>query len=196
MEVTLRKLRQYQACYFGYNTLVAHVTGQEQEQVYGYYVDTPEDWENRPIPLLTVLKSNDLDDTMWATRALDRAHDRDLRLLAREFALLCRSECLPEQLDLFDEAMQMAKDAAEGLIDLDSGTALQLIDKLYTEALRRRYLASHPLAAARAIIKQRPYAAAWEVPVFVMSVLDKSLAEAKMVDLCVQTFTGQSWWQR
>ncbi len=84
-EVTLKDLRTAGACFDGYNKLVRHLQGKKftaADSVRDSYIRFSYD---DPIPLLTILDSNGLDDALWACRCLNN-HDRDFRLYAVWFA--------------------------------------------------------------------------------------------------------------
>jgi hypothetical protein len=71
MKTTLNKIRQHAPCKTGWAKLLKHLNK-----------TTPDD---EPLPLLTILESNGLDDTLWCLRAVDGL-DREKRLLAIAFA--------------------------------------------------------------------------------------------------------------
>ena len=79
--VTLKSLREHEACFKGYNKVVRHLQGKP-------FTEADADRESylrfahkEPIPILDILKSNGLDDALWALRCV-QGHNRDLRLYA------------------------------------------------------------------------------------------------------------------
>ncbi len=78
LTTTFALLRQHEACARGYETLARHLGG---VTTYG---------SGTPIPLLAIMESNGLDDTLWALRAVPEEQgterDRLARLLAADYA--------------------------------------------------------------------------------------------------------------
>lgn len=81
---TLKDLRKHDACISGYNRLACHVTGNEFNPARNTYVRLRHD---EPIPLATILASNDLDDALWALRACKQTPE--LVRAERLFAVWC-----------------------------------------------------------------------------------------------------------
>lgn len=81
ISTTLNAIRQHGPCREGWEKLLRHLGK-----------TAPDD---EPLPLLTVLDSNGLDDTLWCLRALGQEHDAWVRLL------VC---------DLVEPALQYAAD--------------------------------------------------------------------------------------
>ncbi|MBU9391801.1 hypothetical protein KTE71_30370 [Burkholderia multivorans] len=122
--VTLDALRKAGACYEGYNKLVRSLHGQpftEEDEDRNSYIHFKHDAE---IPLLDILKSNGLDDALWALRCVSGA-DRDLRLFAvwcaRQVEHLMEDQRSKDALnvaerfangDASDEELAAARDAA------------------------------------------------------------------------------------
>lgn len=71
MKTTLNQIRSHSPCTDGWRKLLAHLGKTAPD--------------NEPLPLLTVLDSNGLDDALWCLRAVD-GYDREKRLLAVRFA--------------------------------------------------------------------------------------------------------------
>lgn len=67
MWTTLNAIRKHGPCKDGWGKLLQYL-GRTQA-------------DNDPLPILTVLESNGLDDALWALRALE-GHDREIRLFA------------------------------------------------------------------------------------------------------------------
>ena len=67
MITTLNKIRAHDPCANGWRKLLAHL-GKTQA-------------DDDPLPILTILDSNGLDDALWCLRAVD-GHDREIRLYA------------------------------------------------------------------------------------------------------------------
>ena len=79
--VTLKSLRENQACFEGYNRLVRYLQGREfyeQDKFRGSYIRFRHD---DMIPIEYILNSNGLGDALWALRCVKNA-DRDMRLFA------------------------------------------------------------------------------------------------------------------
>ena len=70
---TLRKIRQHNPCSEGWRTLLSSLgkTGADDD----------------PLPLVTILQSNGLDDTLWCLRTIT-GHDKEIT----RFALACAQE--------------------------------------------------------------------------------------------------------
>jgi len=68
---TLNKIRKHDPCERGWKKLLKHLGKTKAD--------------NKPLPLVTILKSNGLDDALWCLRAVDR-HDREMRLYAVDCA--------------------------------------------------------------------------------------------------------------
>ena len=103
--VTLKSLREHDACFVGYNRVVRALQGKP-------FTEADADRESylrfahkEPIPILDILKSNGLDDALWALRCV-QGHDRDLRL----YAVWCARQV--EHL-LTDQRSKDALDVAE-----------------------------------------------------------------------------------
>ena len=83
-QVTLKDLRKAGACIAGYNKLVCALTGMEFDPERETYIRFRHD---EPISIEYVLRSNGLDDALWALRAVPDA-DRD----CRHYAVWCARE--------------------------------------------------------------------------------------------------------
>ncbi len=73
MYTTLNKLRKHDPCYDGWRTLLKQLKKSKAD--------------DEPLHLLTILESNDLEDAIWALRAVD-GHEREIR----HFAMKCASQ--------------------------------------------------------------------------------------------------------
>lgn len=71
MKTTLNKIREHNPCADGWKELLSYLGK-----------TAPDD---DPLPILTVLDSNGLDDALWCLRAVD-GHEREIRLYAVECA--------------------------------------------------------------------------------------------------------------
>ena len=101
-EVTLKQLRDADACIEGYNKLVCHLSGKPfdaEKETHTRFA------HKESISILTILESNGLDDALWALRCLEN-HGRDLRL----FAVWCARKV--EHLS-HDERVKNCNDLAE-----------------------------------------------------------------------------------
>jgi hypothetical protein len=108
---TLEKLRAHNACTDGYRKLVKSLG-----------VKYP---ATKPINLLTILKSNGVDDMCWCFRATTENCDKVARLIAADFAeavLHLFTKEHPND-DRPAKAIQAARDFANGKIDDTAWTA-------------------------------------------------------------------------
>lgn len=64
---TLNALRAHSPCWSGWTKLLTHLGKTKAD--------------DEPLPLLTILESNGLDDALWCLRALLPEHDAAVRLL-------------------------------------------------------------------------------------------------------------------
>jgi len=110
--VTLKSLREAGACFAGYNKVVRSLQGKpfsaEDEERESYIRFRHDD----PIPMLSILESNGLDDALWALCCVPDV-DRDARLFgvwcARQVQHLMTDPC---SLDALDVAERYADGAA------------------------------------------------------------------------------------
>ena len=79
--VTLKSLREARACHEGYNKVVRALQGRPFTAEDGNRETYIRFAHKEPIPIVDILKSNGLDDALWALRCV-KGHDRDLRLYA------------------------------------------------------------------------------------------------------------------
>ena len=101
---TLKKLRAAGACVSGYNKLVCSISGGKYNANRKTYVRFEHDAD---IDLLHAVKSNGLDDALWALRA-SNATDRDCRL----FAVWCARQV--DQNEICTNALLVAERYANG----------------------------------------------------------------------------------
>jgi hypothetical protein len=92
---TLNKIREQHPCSEGWTKLLCHLGKTKAD--------------DEPLPLLTVLESNGLDDALWCLRAVDY-FDREIRL----FAIACARDV---QHLMRDERSVVALDVAERYAD-------------------------------------------------------------------------------
>lgn len=104
-EVTLADLRREGACFSGYNKVVRAIQGREFTDDDGERESYIRFRHDAPIALTAILKSNGLDDALWALRCV-RGVDRDARL----FAVWCARQV--EHL-MTDQRSKDALDVAE-----------------------------------------------------------------------------------
>lgn len=76
--VTLAELRANDPCVSGYNKAVCLAEGIPYKYTSLFIRSKNTD----EIPLAKILESNDLDDVLWAFRALDNRHEDDIRMFA------------------------------------------------------------------------------------------------------------------
>ena len=101
-KLTLKQLRDANACIEGYNKLVCHLSGKPFDAEKETHIRFA---HKESISILTILESNGLDDALWALRCLEN-HERDLRL----FAVWCARKV--EHLS-HDERVKNCNDVAE-----------------------------------------------------------------------------------
>ena len=107
---TLRQIRQHDPCSEGWRTLLTFLgkTGADDE----------------PLPLVTILQSNGLDDTLWCLRTIT-GHDKEII----RFALACAQEVKHLMTD------QRSLDALDALArHLESPLSKQELDQVVAEA--------------------------------------------------------------
>jgi len=128
MKTTLNEIRKYEPYQDFWETLLRHLNKTE-----------PDD---EPLPLLTVLESNGLEDTLWCFRAVE-GFDREKRLLAIAFARQVEH--------LMPDASKSALDVAERFAN---GLATE-------EELSQAYAAAYAAWAAWAAADDAARAAAY-----------------------------------
>jgi hypothetical protein len=69
---TLNEIRKHRPCESGWTKLLSHLGKTKAD--------------DEPLPLLTILESNSLDDVLWCLRVLGPEHAGSVRLLACDFA--------------------------------------------------------------------------------------------------------------
>ena len=132
---TLRQIRQHNPCSEGWRTLLSYLgkTGVDDE----------------PLPLVTILQSNGLDDALWCLRTIT-GHDKEIT----RFALACAQEVKHLMTD------QRSLDALDALArHLESPLSEQELDRVLAAA---RAAAAEAWAAAEAAASAA-WAAAWAV---------------------------------
>lgn len=102
-EVTLKQLREHEACVSGYNKVVSALKGVEYDHKRETYIKFK---HNEPISLLSILETNGLEDALWCLRCNDKEWARDSRL----FAVWCARQV---QHLMTDERSLKALDVAE-----------------------------------------------------------------------------------
>ena len=106
MQTTLKKIKKHSPCKDGWEKLLNHLGKTEAD--------------DEVFELRTILKSNGLDDTIWAFRAVE-GKDKEIRLFA--------ADCAEMMLPIYEKqypndkrprlAIQAARDYANGLITLE-----------------------------------------------------------------------------
>ena len=104
MRTTLNKIRSHNPCQDGWRKLLQHLGKTTAD--------------DEPVPLLTILESNGLDDALWCLRAVD-SYEREIRLFAvwsaRQVQHLMTD---PRSIDALDVAEQFARgDATQTELD-------------------------------------------------------------------------------
>ena len=155
--VTLKQLRRAEACFTGYNKLVASMSGEPlvTEKRYATY-DT-----KQPISLIQILDSNGLSDAIWALHCIEGA-DREIRL----FAVWCARQVqhlMQDERSL--RALDVAEKFANGLATIEElnkakTAAYEAADKAACLAIdKATYLAAKAAAYAAEAAHEAVYAA-------------------------------------
>ena len=147
-KLTLKQLRDADACIEGYNKLVCHLSGKEFDAEKETHIRFA---HKESISILTILESNGIDDALWALRCLEN-HDRDLRL----FAVWCARKV--EHLS-HDERVKNCNDVAEKFANKKS-TNEELEAAWAAAWAAARAAAGEASAAARAAAGAAAWAAA------------------------------------
>ena len=121
MKTTLNEIRKHDPCRPGWIKLLAHL-GKTQA-------------DDEPLPILTILESNGLDDALWALRAV-KGHDREIRLYAvwcaRQVQHLMKDK---RSLDALDVSEKFANGTAhEGELTAAGAAAWAAADAAYDAA--------------------------------------------------------------
>ena len=150
-QVTLKALRDSDACVSGYNKLVCALTGQKFDKERETYIRYQHD---EPISIEYIFDSNGLDDALWALRAVPDV-DRD----CRHYAVWCARQV---QHLMADERSIAALDVAERHAD-----GLETNDELVSVRAAARDAARDAAwdaarAAAWAAAETAARAAAWD----------------------------------
>ena len=128
---TLRQIRQHNPCSEGWRTLLTFLgkTGVDDE----------------PLPLVTILQSNGLDDTLWCLRTIT-GHDKEII----RFALACAQDVRHLMTD------QRSLDALDALArHLESPLSREELDKVLAEASEAAAWAAEAAGAAWAAARAR-----------------------------------------
>ena len=134
---TLRKIRQHNPCRKGWRTLLSYLgkTGADDD----------------PLPLVTILQSNGLDDALWCLRTV-AGYDKEII----RFALACAQEVKHLMTD------QRSLDALDALErHLESPLSKRELNKVVAEAGAARTAAARTAAWAAARAAEAEEAAAW-----------------------------------
>ena len=159
MKTTLNAIRSHSPCGDGWRRLLKNL---------GKTVS-----DDDPLPILTVLKSNGLDDALWALRAVEGC-DREIRLLAvwcaRQVQHLMTDQ---RSLEAMDVALDVAERFANGNSDDDelyaaraaawaaAGAAARDAAWAASRAAAEAAAGAAAGAAARAAARDAAWAAAW-----------------------------------
>ena len=158
MKTTLNEIRNHSPCKDGWEKLLAHLGKTKAD--------------DEPLPLLTVLDSNGLDDALWCLQAVT-GHDREIRLYAvwcaRQVQHLMTDPRSVTALDVAerhangeatDRELAAAQDAAKAAVwDVAEAAAAR------AAAWAAAWAAARDVAwaAARAVAPFAAKAAAWDV---------------------------------
>jgi len=140
---TLNKIREHSPCESGWEKLLKHLGKTESD--------------DEPLPLLTILDSNGLNDTLWCLRTVPE-HDKERRLFAvwcaRKVQHLMTDQRSINALDVAEryangkateEELAAARDAAE---DAASAAAYAAWDVAYAAARAAAWAAAEDAASA------------------------------------------------
>ena len=136
MKTTLNAIRSHSPCREGWTKLLRHLGKTEAD--------------DEPLPIVTILDSNGLDDALWCLRAVE-GHDREIRL----FAVWCARQV---QHLMTDPRSTAALDVAERFAN---GEASRYeLAAAYDAAYDAAYAAAYAAAAAAAYDDAAAYDAA------------------------------------
>ena len=124
---TLRQIRQHEPCADGWRTLLSSLgkTGADDD----------------PLPLVTILQSNGLDDTLWCLRTIT-GHDKEIT----RFALACAQDVRHLMTD------QRSLDALDALArHLESPLSKQELDQVVAAAWAAQAVEARAAARARQV---------------------------------------------
>jgi len=202
-EVTLKQLRENKACVSGYNKVVSALKGIEYVERKTYIRFK----HDAPISLLSILKSNGLDDALWCLRVNDE-WSRDSRLFAvwcaRQVQHLMKDERSIKAFDVAEkfanglaseEELSAARDAAWAAA-MDAASAVAW----YAARDAAWYAASDAAsAAARAAARAAAWAAAWYAARDAASDAARDAARAAawaaQKQMFIKMFNGEAHWQ-
>jgi hypothetical protein len=139
---TLNEIRKHSPCSDGWTKLLAHLNKTKAD--------------DEPLPLLTILDSNGLDDTLWCLRVLGPEHNGWMRLLAVHYARQVQHLMTDQRsLDALDVAERYARGEAT---DAELAAALSAARDAAWDARDARAAALSAARAARAAA----WDAAWD----------------------------------
>ena len=191
-QVTLKALRDSDACISGYNKLVCALTDQEFDEERETYIRYRHE---EPISIEYILGANGLDDALWALRAVPGA-DRD----CRHYALWCARQV---QHLMADErsitALDVAERHADGLATDDELAAARgaahaaAWDAARAAAWDAAWAAAH--AAARAAAWDAALDAALAAVRAAAWAAAHAAARAAQADMLRKMCRGEALWQ-
>lgn len=118
-ETTLAAIRAHHPCLSGWKKLLAHLGK----------IAADDD----PLPILTILDSNGLNDALWALRALPEEHDGAVRLLACDIAERAL-RFVPDGEDRPRQAIDTARRFARGEATSEEMAAVRVAARAAAEA--------------------------------------------------------------
>ena len=179
--VTLKSLREARACREGYNKVVRALQGRPFTDEDAHRETHIRFAHKGPIPIVDILKSNGLDDALWALRCV-QDHDRDLRLYAVWCALQVEHLMTDQR---SKDALGVAERHANGLATDEELDAAR-------DAARAAAWAAWAAArdAARAAARDAAWAAAWAAWAAARDAVREAQSEM-LVKMC----NGEAPWQ-
>ena len=136
MHTTLKKIKDHNPCTEGWVKLLKFLNKTEADDA--------------PLPLLTILESNGLNDALWALRAVE-GNDKEIRLMACDFAESVVHIANDERCN---NAIEVSKRYANGECTVEE------LDAAWDAASAAALAAAS--AAARAAARAAASAAAWD----------------------------------
>jgi hypothetical protein len=163
MKTTLNKIREQEPCKSGWTKLLKHLGKTCADDV--------------EVPLLTVLESNGLDDTLWCLRAVD-GFDKEKRLMAVAFAREVQHLMKdPRSIAALDVAERFAHGEAttEELTAARDAARDAAYDAAYTAAYTAAYDAAAVYDAAYDAAYTAAYTAAYDAAAVYDAMKDKQI---------------------
>lgn len=199
-EVTLKDLRKAGACFDGYNKVVRRLQGREFSGEDTYRESYISFRHESPIELKEILRTNGLDDALWALRCV-KGVDRD----ARMFAIWCARQVqhlMEDQrsIDALDVAEKFADgESSDEELEAARGAAFAAaMDAAFAAAMDATWAATRDAAwaatwaATRGVTKVAAMGAAWAAACAAAMEADREDQEKMFIEMC----EGRAPWQK